>query len=205
MFRRELFIAGSRRPLFITAIRLTDRWSCVLDRCPLRAIKSLLNYLPQMNLITEMSMSIKNLRIISISLIMLLSSTAILPPTKAQQESPQRYEPVTVAYAHLEAASDAGNFVIQADLQGAYCRDASQEESQALAARDEFLPLHIITPAKTEEFGPSDAGLKIILRSTQQLETFPPAKNAFLRAAQTWEAVIQTPITVILDVDYGPT
>src|SRR6185295_4881957 len=33
---------------------------------------------------------------------------------------------------------------------------------------------------------------------------FPLAKNAFLRAAATWEQIIQDPITVIIDVDYGP-
>src|SRR5205823_5476995 len=49
-----------------------------------------------------------------------------------------------------------------------------------------------------------DAGLTIILRGTQQLENFPQAKNAFLRAAHTWEAVIRSAITVIIDVDYGP-
>jgi hypothetical protein len=150
-------------------------------------------------------MSTKNLKILSIALIMLLSSAAILPPTNAQQESPQRYEPVSTAYAHLKAAPATGNFVIQADPQGTYCRDASPEESQALAARDEFATLHVITPVRAQEVGASAAGLKIILRSTSQLENFPQAKNAFLRAAQTWEAIIQTPITIILDVDYGPT
>jgi hypothetical protein len=47
--------------------------------------------------------------------------------------------------------------------------------------------------------------LQIILRGTPQLENFPEAKSAFLRAAETWENLIQTPITVIIDVDFGTT
>ncbi len=48
-------------------------------------------------------------------------------------------------------------------------------------------------------------GLKIILRGTAQLDGFPAAKNAFIKAAQTWEALIRTPITIVIDVDFGPT
>jgi hypothetical protein len=46
--------------------------------------------------------------------------------------------------------------------------------------------------------------LKIVLRGTAQLEQFPQAKQAFLRAAATWESLINTPIQVIVDVDFGP-
>ena len=48
-------------------------------------------------------------------------------------------------------------------------------------------------------------GLKIVLRSTAQLDGFPLAKAAFIRAAAAWEAQIKNPITVVIDVDYGPT
>jgi hypothetical protein len=37
------------------------------------------------------------------------------------------------------------------------------------------------------------------------LEGYPAAKAAFINAAVTWESLIQTPITVIIDVDFGPT
>jgi hypothetical protein len=47
-------------------------------------------------------------------------------------------------------------------------------------------------------------GLTITLRATQQLEGYPDAKAAFLKAAATWEALIASPITVIIDVDFGP-
>src|SRR5262249_16390098 len=73
------------------------------------------------------------------------------------------------------------------------------------AEHDQLVPLRVISPIHMDGISPQDVGLKIILRGTPQLENFPQAKNAFLRAAQTWEAVIQSPITLIIDVDYGPT
>ena len=48
------------------------------------------------------------------------------------------------------------------------------------------------------------AGLTIILRGTTQLEANPAAKAAFIAAAAKWEAIISSPITFIIDVDYGP-
>lgn len=47
-------------------------------------------------------------------------------------------------------------------------------------------------------------GLTIQLRGTAQLNNYPDARAAFVRAAQTWERYISTPITVIIDVDFGP-
>ena len=48
------------------------------------------------------------------------------------------------------------------------------------------------------------AGLTIVLQGTAQLEANPTAKNAFIAAANRWEAIISTPVTVTLSVDYGP-
>ena len=49
------------------------------------------------------------------------------------------------------------------------------------------------------------AGLRIILHGTASLDSNSAAKNAFIAAANHWEALISTPITVVLDVDFGPT
>ena len=49
------------------------------------------------------------------------------------------------------------------------------------------------------------AGLRIVLHGTSQLEQNQTAKNAFIVAANRWEAIISTPITVVIDVDFGPT
>jgi hypothetical protein len=48
------------------------------------------------------------------------------------------------------------------------------------------------------------AGLTIVLQGTAQLDANPTAKNAFIAAANRWESVISTPITVTLSVDFGP-
>src|SRR5215207_7689618 len=48
------------------------------------------------------------------------------------------------------------------------------------------------------------AGLTIVLQGTAQLEANPTARNAFIAAANRWEAIISTPVTVTLSVDYGP-
>src|SRR5215510_13790686 len=149
----------------------------------------------------EINMSTKKLKIIAITLINLLVTAGIAPAAKSQlQESVPSYRPVADADAHLMAASKAGNYIIEGNQAGVFCRDATREESQAIAARDQLLPLHVIS----DEISAQDAGLRIILRGTPQLENFPQAKVAFLRAAQTWEAVIRSPITLIIDVDYGP-
>jgi hypothetical protein len=47
------------------------------------------------------------------------------------------------------------------------------------------------------------ASLTIQLRGTAQLDAFPQARAAFIRAAALWESLIATPITVIVDVDFG--
>ena len=49
------------------------------------------------------------------------------------------------------------------------------------------------------------AHLTIILRATTQLNNNAAAKAAFVKAAQTWENAIKSPVTIYLDVDFGPT
>jgi hypothetical protein len=80
------------------------------------------------------------------------------------------------------------------------CREATVEERQELLRPDPDVRLHPISPIR-----PNQSGLRIQLRGTQQLEAFPQAKAAFVRAAARWEDVIATPITIVIDVDFGPT
>jgi hypothetical protein len=117
----------------------------------------------------------------------------------------QSYEPVINAGARLRAAHVVDDLIIEVTDEGTSCREATVEESQAFAGHDQVVPLHIISTLRPEGINPLDTGLSIILRSTQQLENFPQAKAAFLKAAESWEAVIRTPITIIIDVDFGPT
>jgi len=103
----------------------------------------------------------------------------------------------------IRLAPREDGFVID-DLQGRVaCRDATPEESLSMNRRDPAERLRVITPL-TQDLQQQQAGMKIILRGTSQLDGFPAAKDAFIRAAAKWEAIIQDPITVIIDVDFGP-
>lgn len=81
------------------------------------------------------------------------------------------------------------------------CRQASAAEVDYLRQSRRDQNLHSIAPYQTAQAG----GLTIILRATSQLEAYPQAKAAFLKAAAIWESVIQTPITITIDVDFGTT
>ena len=52
--------------------------------------------------------------------------------------------------------------------------------------------------------GSAEGQLTIILRATANLDAAPEAKAAFLRAADIWESVVNSPVTIFLDADYGP-
>lgn len=99
----------------------------------------------------------------------------------------------------VRSAPGLDTFVMTVDGDVATCRQTS---SVAVPVRDED-SLHVITPESTAKTGP---GLTIVLRGTDQLEQYPQAKAAFVRAAGVWEQTITaTPITIIVDVDFGPT
>lgn len=87
------------------------------------------------------------------------------------------------------------------------CQEAMPTELSQLRRPIEQLDLRVIyagrIDAKVAE--EEQTNLRIILRATAQLENFPEAKAAFIRAAQNWESRILTPISIIVDVDYGPT
>ena len=103
------------------------------------------------------------------------------------------------------------------------CREATSEERRLTAARSGGGPMQVIysgAPRRKDlpygsELWTSDeapgltlhvsAGLRIVLHGTSQLEQNQTAKNAFIVAANRWEAIISTPITVVIDVDFGPT
>lgn len=105
-------------------------------------------------------------------------------------------------------------FVTYAEGDRSICRDMSQEEVQRIRrAPEQIRQMRVITEAEREEVlgrrqteaNVEATNLKIILRSTAQLDGFPEAKAAFIRAAATWESQIKNPISIIMDVDYGPT
>jgi hypothetical protein len=104
----------------------------------------------------------------------------------------------------LSAKPETGGFVYYEENGKMICRQASSEESRWMNERGDKSLLHVISD--DEQIRPqAEGGLKIILRATPQLESNPAAKAAFIKAAAKWEALIQTPITLVIDVDYGPT
>lgn len=146
-----------------------------------------------------------NLKAIALASIIVASATLGAAARLQSTDPGPSYKPANHGEDQLLAVPGAGDYVIEVTAEGVACRDATPEESQALAGHDQLVPLHVISLDSPDDINPQEAGLRIILRGTQQLENFPQAKNAFVKAAQTWEAVIRSPITMIIDVDYGPT
>jgi hypothetical protein len=81
------------------------------------------------------------------------------------------------------------------------CAPMTPQDALAFAGSNSKEDLHVISQVHLNQ----SAGLQITLRATPQLESFPEAKAAFLRAAATWESLIQTPISIVIDIDFGPT
>jgi hypothetical protein len=89
------------------------------------------------------------------------------------------------------------------------CREATLAERQQLEQ---------INPKNLQQFNHLDNNavalsqpdnavghLTIILEGTQNLNDNAPAKAAFDRAAAAWEAVINSPVTIYVQADFGPT
>lgn len=146
----------------------------------------------------------KTQQAMAIALLLVLAKVQFGPSNVAGSNAAQSYKPVSLQNHNIHADQANGDFVLENVNGNVACRDASTEESNVLTNRDDVTPLHVISSPPPSGVDRADSGLQIILRATQQLENFPLAKEAFLRAAQTWESVIQSPITVIVDVDYGP-
>ena len=98
------------------------------------------------------------------------------------------------------------------------CRPATKEERDLVNSRQRGGTRRVIysgaprDEARAAELSEStglnllpSAGLRIVLHGTTQLDSTPAAKNAFIVAANRWEAIVATPITVVIDVDFGTT
>jgi hypothetical protein len=110
-------------------------------------------------------------------------------------------------------------FTIYQDESGnIVCRKATLEERlQSQNINPSALGLHQINHLKrgyddyahraNNQTGGTNAGtgLTIILRATTQLQNNAAANQAFVRAAQNWENLIMSPVTIYIDVDFGST
>ena len=122
----------------------------------------------------------------SVFLVLLLTPLVVT----AQQLGPYALEPQADRMYMVEQS--AGQL---------HCRVASDDENAAMQARDESVK-RIYPTSKMQ----SNAGaFHIVLEGTAQLDTFPAAKAAFIKAAQIWESRINNPLTVTIQVDFGPT
>jgi hypothetical protein len=133
----------------------------------------------------------------------------------------QTDSPATIFQNNAKASDSAQAFVLSQNAQGkTTCRVATPTERNRIMRRDgdshviySGAPRRNASGAKEWTLkgtagAPSlklqtSAGLQIELHATSQLNQNPTAKNAFIAAANHWEGIISTPITVIVDVDFG--
>lgn len=91
----------------------------------------------------------------------------------------------------------------------AVCREATPEEARELdkIRPTELRPINHLEGDEKPRLGAEDLPqhLTIILLATANLEANAPAKAAFIRAATAWESRINSPVTIYIRVDYGPT
>ena len=107
------------------------------------------------------------------------------------------------AGAQYAPLREHGAYVVRAVEGKTVCVDATPAEARRISTRP-GVPLHVFGESHDKVRANASAGLNIILRGTAQLDANPAAKAAFERAADVWESRIANPITVYVDVDYGP-
>jgi hypothetical protein len=136
-----------------------------------------------------------------------LISAASYKTSAYQQDISFNNQVTTIASDHFSPSieSEAGKFILYQNDGGVGCRQATREEADSLSHPDPDEGSRHILLTRPYGLKPEKAGLQIQLRATQQMEGFPEAKAAFIRAAAIWQDTIQTPITVVIDVDFGPT
>jgi uncharacterized protein (TIGR03437 family) len=147
----------------------------------------------------------------SVSLVLFLALFVFISPRSPQAQSSKSPQSPSNAQIHRHQASgtspenDAGDgsYVIVNTKDGIVCRQMTVLESQQLKMSEARTGLEVISGDRLNS--QQQQGLKIMLRATSQLDQFPTAKEVFLRAAAKWESIIQSPITVVIDVDFGPT
>src|SRR5215831_8346930 len=135
---------------------------------------------------------------------------------KAQRDSRRKGPAFTASVAQEMQPSESAKsarreFTIYRDENGdTVCREATPDEIKARAGADlSKLGLRQINHPEFDKAAgaaaPEATNLVIILRATQQLQQNAAATAAFNRAAQNWEDLIKSPITIYIDVDFGTT
>ena len=145
----------------------------------------------------------KAIMISMLMVVVLLVNPMMIGIIASQQESRVDNASAYIDFS-LPSAPEAGRFTLYEGNGEVGCRETTGEEAQTLR-RDPNTVLHPITHTDPQVLSAVEPDLKIVLRGTQQLENVPEAKAAFLKSAALWEEKIATPITIVIDVDFGPT
>ena len=149
-------------------------------------------------------------RIIFLSVILTLSSTPAFFGVQTWRVKASGGQAAQTG-PHLTEFTGAGNFTVTRSNGQTACSKATPEAAVEMRRRDQAQPMHVISRNRSGQIrteavsAEATGGLQITLRGTDQLENFPAAKAAFLQAAANWEALIDAPISIVVDVDFGPT
>ena len=161
---------------------------------------------------------------IALLLAILFGLTPISFSISAQQSGSSDSSANTEGGKLREVPANEGNaYIIYIDENGEVsCRDATATELRELNENNlqrGFRPINhpeldltnlpslqkmSSDDAEASDSPTSATGLTIILNGSTQLDSFPDAKAAFVRAAANWEAIISSPITIVMNVDFGP-
>jgi hypothetical protein len=157
------------------------------------------------------------LRAFLISLLALLIASSWIASLVVSAQKQETDSNIDQATLNNKASANAQAFVVKLNAFGKVsCRPATpSERRQIMQRRGEGELIYAGAPRQGEKrTNPkgaqlpdvqTSAGLRIVLHGTSQLNQNVTAKNAFIRAANHWESIISTPITVVLDVDFGTT
>ncbi|HEX3144884.1 MAG TPA: NF038122 family metalloprotease [Pyrinomonadaceae bacterium] len=143
-----------------------------------------------------------------------MSANGLLESAGRRERTRNQPSATSVSFAQTPAdpvKSARREFTIYRNDEGEIiCREATPDEIRA--RQDEDLNKvglrqinHLGLDKSVSAQEPAATNLIIVLRATQQLQQNATAVAAFNRAAQNWEDVIMSPITIYIDVDFGAT
>jgi hypothetical protein len=150
------------------------------------------------------SLFIRNVLVIGLAALLFLAPLSF--PVSAQESSPSSKSVQTKRFTIYQ---DANGEVV--------CRAATLAERNQFERVDtsnqglhqinhlKGISNEISHSANAQAGANAGTGLTIILRATTQLQNNAAANAAFIRAAQNWESLIMSPVTVYIDVDFGTT
>ncbi|MEP7271243.1 MAG: NF038122 family metalloprotease [Acidobacteriota bacterium] len=155
-------------------------------------------------------MAVKKIRVL-ISFLLCSAALIVFPLARrhaqgGQIRTPNLQRATAIDGDELQDAIRAatGRFVISRNAEGSVCRQMRPDEARDFPIEERSTPLSDLS-RRNGVNAPAQTGLKITLRGTTQLDANAPARDAFLRAAAKWQSLIQTPLILVVDVDFGPT